>query len=389
MAKPTLEMLASDAGLDGAQAAALQNENVSVDVLISSTLPERREVLRAMGFSFGMLLAVNRVLERYRKQRLDDDADNDYVVDDDVEDEDCSGDDEDQEDDTLREDDTTPDAAPAEKRPPVQVVTSAIPVPVSASLAAQLQAAALLLSGAEPHTLKALHTYLGNVLLHPTQSSFRTVQLSNPLFHERVWGVPGGASILRAAGFAEARMPGQPAVLHLPMSAPLDPARAAKHVVDLMMEGAGIGPSSPARGPSPPKPRKGPLKSTQVKSRSLSPVCGSAGSVSTSASTSAPPPAVAANGAAETSAATSRERHVEMESGRAGSLAAGADERHGRTTETIAARVQGPGVQGAGVQGAGVRSVGVHGPGAESMRAQGGHGPQNQLSGSLGSARYS
>ena len=58
----------------------------------------------------------------------------------------------------------------------------------------------MLLGRAEPHTLKALHAYLGNVCAHPTQSTYRTIELTSPLFHERVWGVPGGASILRAAG---------------------------------------------------------------------------------------------------------------------------------------------------------------------------------------------
>ena len=51
----------------------------------------------------------------------------------------------------------------------------------------------MLLQGAEPHTYRALLSYLSNVLTHPSHPSYRTIQLGSPLFHERVWGVPGGA----------------------------------------------------------------------------------------------------------------------------------------------------------------------------------------------------
>jgi hypothetical protein len=81
---------------------------------------------------------------------------------------------------------------------------------------------------------------------HPSRAAFRVIPLANPLFHERVWGVPGGASVLRAAGFAEAMLPGSKALtLRLPPDAPLAPVAAAKQLVDdLLREHASSAASS-------------------------------------------------------------------------------------------------------------------------------------------------
>ena len=51
----------------------------------------------------------------------------------------------------------------------------------AATYGPKLQAAAVLLRGAEVHTLKGLHVYLNNVLLHPGKLGFRTIQLANPV----------------------------------------------------------------------------------------------------------------------------------------------------------------------------------------------------------------
>jgi hypothetical protein len=60
---------------------------------------------------------------------------------------------------------------------------------------------------------------------------FRTIQLANPLFQQRVWSAPGGASALRAAGFSE----GQRRTLRLPDAAPLEPLRAAREMVEELL----------------------------------------------------------------------------------------------------------------------------------------------------------
>ena len=99
----------------------------------------------------------------------------------------------------------------------------------------------MLLRGAQPHTLRALHAYLANALSHPRKPAYRVIELSSPVFHERVWGVPGGASLLRAAGFAEATLPGRAqTVLRLPPDAPADPLAAAKHLVDTLLHAQGL-----------------------------------------------------------------------------------------------------------------------------------------------------
>ena len=66
MTEPTLDDLVSEAGLDASLADAFRSEDVTVEILLNSSLTERREVLRAMNQSFGVILALNRVLESYR-----------------------------------------------------------------------------------------------------------------------------------------------------------------------------------------------------------------------------------------------------------------------------------------------------------------------------------
>ena len=74
------------------------------------------------------------------------------------------------------------------------------------------------------------------MLAEPDKVGFRTIQLANPLFQERVWAAPGGASILRAAGFGEAPK----RTLRLPPDAPLAPVAAAKRVVDRLLAQAEV-----------------------------------------------------------------------------------------------------------------------------------------------------
>ena len=218
----SLEQLVSDAGLDASLADALRKEEVTVEVLLKSSLSERREVLRAMNQSFGALLALNRVLEACKRGMVADEEE------------------EEEEDDDDEEEETTAHVDVSEQLhvqeyagavPSVVAPTGAMPTAIKEA-SPQLRAAAMLLRGAEPHTLRALQAYLGNVLSHPRKQSYRTIQLANPLFHERVWGVPGGASVLRSAGFQENQLPGNRAALCLATSAPLAPVAAAKRLVD-------------------------------------------------------------------------------------------------------------------------------------------------------------
>ena len=86
----------------------------------------------------------------------------------------------------------------------------------------------MLLRGASAPTLRGLQLILGNALDNPDQVAFRTIQLANPLFQERVWSAPGGASLLRAAGFAE----GAKRTLRLAADAPPAALEGAKALVD-------------------------------------------------------------------------------------------------------------------------------------------------------------
>ena len=210
-----LEEIVTAAGLPVALAEALRREEISVDVLLKSTLSERRDVLRAMGVSFGVLLTLNRVLEEYRKRQLHlASGDNDAEEEEDDEDEDNGGAGAGADDEATE---TGEELEAAEVRPqPWRPAELRMP----ANANAQLQAAAMLLRSAEVHTLRALQAYLGNVLDQPAKASYRTIMLANPLFHERVWGVPGGASTLRAAGFAESGAAGNTAALVLAYAPP-------------------------------------------------------------------------------------------------------------------------------------------------------------------------
>ena len=218
MTAPTLDDLVSEAGLDASLADAFRSEDVTVEILLNSSLTERREVLRAMNQSFGVILALNRVLESYRPA--------------------SNGEENGGKDD---EDDVEP--VPIEEPPPAPPPAAAPPPPPQQSLPPNLAAASMLLKSAEVHTLRALLTYLGNALSHP---NFRTIQLANQLFHERVWSRPGGASLLRAAGFKEATLPGNRTALVLPPDAPLPPVRAAKELVEQLLNSktGGAHPSS-------------------------------------------------------------------------------------------------------------------------------------------------
>ena len=305
--------LVKDAGLIGELATSLETEGLDVRLLMRSSLGERREVLRAMGCSFGQILAINRVLEGYRERLedgglVDDENDgndsNDDDDDDDKDDKDDKDAHEDEDDNDDEEDaraaageEEEPEAAtPAKERPAVVIGPWPAELKVSASLAAQLQAAAMLLGRAEPHTLKALQAYLGNVCAHPTQSTYRTIELTSPLFNERVWGVPGGASIMRAAGFAESPLaPGQPGrkgirVLTLATRAPIEPLKAALHVVEALL--AAASPSAAPTSPAPtayvgsPEKRASAAAAAAAAAAAVGPGGGVAGGVSTPAATS-------------------------------------------------------------------------------------------------------
>ena len=233
---PSLDDVIAAAGLDAALADALRSEEITVEVLLSSSLAERREILRAMNQTFGTVLSINRVLEEFKKEvgaapdgddredeASDDDADSNGLSDvSSQQDNDDAGGMSQEEPLGFPHSPQTPNATDDEEEhdeeQPATTDHAPIPLrePLNPKLASILQAAALLLGSAESHTLRSLQTYLGNVLSHPDKLSYRTIQLANPLFHERVWGVPGGASLLRAAGFAEATLAGNTAVLRLP-----------------------------------------------------------------------------------------------------------------------------------------------------------------------------
>jgi hypothetical protein len=142
---PSLDVLCRNAGLDASLADLLAAENVTVALLLRSTLTERREVLRAMNQSFGTLLALNRVLEVVRQERLLAGIEDDVGEEDD--DDDRADDEEDEERDKEIDDEE-----------PVMVEDPPSPAPPRAPVPPQLQAAALLLRSAEVHTLRALHS---------------------------------------------------------------------------------------------------------------------------------------------------------------------------------------------------------------------------------------
>ena len=217
-----VQVLCTEAGLGADIASLLESEEITVHILLRASLVERRQILRDMGLRYGQIMSLNRAVER-RQQELE--MDGEGAGDGDEEE------DEEDEDGTAAAGPTEPQhtgsEAAAAKQPAAEPVP---PTPAAAAAAAssRLQAASLLLRGAEVHTLRGLQVYLGNVLQHPDKMGFRTIQLANPLFQERVWSVPGGASVLRAAGFAE----GARRTLRLLEDAPLEPLREAKAMID-------------------------------------------------------------------------------------------------------------------------------------------------------------
>lgn len=58
-----LHWLCTEASLPAELADQLISEKITMALLLSSTLPERREILRAMGLRYGTILIINRALE--------------------------------------------------------------------------------------------------------------------------------------------------------------------------------------------------------------------------------------------------------------------------------------------------------------------------------------
>ena len=274
VSSPTVDDLVRDAGLDSELADVLRAEQLgTLDLLIDSSLAERREVLRALGCRYGAVLTINRVLEGYRQLRIEELRDSEDALNDDDDDGDTRDEGDDNDDGTFcaaeeaeeaeePEEEAVPVGAAPARRTPSQIPAT---LRVSPSQLAQLQAAALLLGRAEVHTLKALQAMLGNVLRHPTKAAYRTIERASSPFHERVWGVPGGSSLLRAAGFVEATLPGRKAVVQLPAEAPLDPLRAAKHTVDeiLLCATEQLAPAQPPpQSPASQSPTRSPTRSS-------------------------------------------------------------------------------------------------------------------------------
>ena len=223
----SLSFLVEHAGLDPSVARKMRREDITLTVLQEATLAERREILRSMGIKYGPILAINRALEK--RQRMIKEGELDDAADD--------------EDAVADDDDVPPEATGA--APPGQPAAPA----AAAEVPAGLQAAAMLLRGASAPTLRGLQLILGNALDNPDQVAFRTIQLANPLFQERVWSAPGGASLLRAAGFAE----GAKRTLRLAADAPPAALEGAKALVDGLIaergdDGRGaLSPTGPAQ----------------------------------------------------------------------------------------------------------------------------------------------
>ena len=200
----------------------LESEEITVSILLSASLVERREILRSMGLRFGQIMSLNQALE-HRQQGAAAEGGGAAEEEEDEEDSEGEG-----ETELEAEADDTPAVAAVLQQAGSEAGGAASAAPAASTYGPKLQAAAVLLRGAEVHTLKGLHVYLNNVLRHPDKVGFRTIQLANPLFQQRVWSAPGGASALRAAGFSE----GQRRTLRLPDTAPLEPLRAAREMVE-------------------------------------------------------------------------------------------------------------------------------------------------------------
>ena len=175
-----LSFLVEHAGLDPSVARKMRREDITLTVLQEATLAERREILRSMGIKYGPILAINRALEK--RQRMIKEGE----LDDAADDEDAAADD----------DDVPPEATG-------RCARRARRHPSSRPRCRPACRRRRCCCAARAPTLRGLQLILGNALDNPDQVAFRTIQLANPLFQERVWSAPGGASLLRAAGFAE------------------------------------------------------------------------------------------------------------------------------------------------------------------------------------------
>jgi hypothetical protein len=169
--------LCTEAGLEAEVAQQLKSEAITVGILLRASLVERREILRSMGLRFGQIMSLNQALE-HRKQGAAaegggaaEEAAAAAAEEEEEEDEGEEGG-EGEEEDSEGEGETEAEAeagdTPAAAAVPQQAGSEAGGgARGAATYGPKLQAAAVLLRGAEVHTLKGLHVYLSNVLLHP------------------------------------------------------------------------------------------------------------------------------------------------------------------------------------------------------------------------------
>ena len=163
----------------------LESEAITVGILLRASLVERREILRSMGLRFGQIMSLNQALE-HRKQGAaaegggaaeeaaaaaaaaeeeGEEEEEDEVEEEEEEEEDSEGE---GETESESEAGDTPAAAAVPQQAGSEAGGGARGgARGAATYGPKLQAAAVLLRGAEVHTLKGLHVYLSNVLLHP------------------------------------------------------------------------------------------------------------------------------------------------------------------------------------------------------------------------------
>lgn len=156
-----LRTLCMKAGLSEDVAIHLDAEELTVHMLLAANLSERREVLRAMGLSYGAIMMLNRVLSRWQ-QKQKEELGTDEEFSDDVEE--FSDDASDDEQAVLDEENIEGDAS--------QLKCSAVVPPTNTgsapyaclgnqlALEPKLQAAAMLLERADTSTLDVLQVRL-------------------------------------------------------------------------------------------------------------------------------------------------------------------------------------------------------------------------------------